>query len=118
MQEVVKCAGPSIAALGRRIRGAAILHNVVSLRPRVIGPYGNLLTIDALPKGTHTRWVRRRKEELVLAVEHGIIPLEEACLRYALSLDEFAAWRRQFGRVADEGNACGAESGNERNTGF
>jgi hypothetical protein len=94
------------------------LHNVVSLRPRVIGPYGNLLTIEALPKGANIRWVRRRKEELVLAVQHGIIPLEEACSRYALSLDEFSAWRRQFERTVGEGRERGAESGSERNTGF
>ena len=94
------------------------MDNVVSLRPRVIGPYGNLLTIDALPKGANIRWVRRRKEELVLAVRHGIISLEEACSRYALSLDEFESWRRQFERTVGAGQSRGVESAHERNTGL
>jgi hypothetical protein len=75
------------------------LHNVVSLRPRVVGPYGNPLTIDTLPKGTNIRWVRRRKQELVLAVRHRVITLEDACSRYALSPEEFAAWTREFDRT-------------------
>lgn len=76
------------------------MSNIVSWGPRVVGPYGNLLSIDSLPKGANIRWVRRRKEELVLAVRHGVIPLEDACARYALSPEEFEAWRRAFEKTA------------------
>ncbi|MBY6240197.1 DUF1153 domain-containing protein [Methylosinus sp. Sm6] len=40
-----------------------------------------------------TRWVIRRKAEVVQAVRDGRLSLEEACRRYALTVDEFDAWR-------------------------
>jgi len=62
----------------------------------VIGPDGNLLTIDSLPKPGTRRWVARRKAEVVAAVRGGLISLPEACGRYQLSLGEFKSWQRLF----------------------
>ena len=50
---------------------------------------------DLPPKNT-TRWVARRKAEVVAGVRAGLITLEEACRRYALSLDEFLSWQQMF----------------------
>ena len=60
----------------------------------VIGPAGKLLTVDDLPPPNTKRWVIRRKAEVVAAVRHGLISLEQACERYSLSAEEFFSWQR------------------------
>ncbi len=69
---------------------------VEPLRPKakyVIGPDGSPLTVADLPPVTTKRWVIRRKAEVVAAVRGGLISLEEACSRYALTVDEFLSWQ-------------------------
>jgi hypothetical protein len=60
----------------------------------VIGPDGTALTIDKLPPARNNRWVARRKAEVVIAVRGGLLTIEEACERYALSYEEFLTWDR------------------------
>jgi|TARA_R110002124_G_scaffold158499_1_gene325606 uncharacterized protein DUF1153 len=60
---------------------------------RVIGPFGEALSLKDLPKNNMTRWVIRRKAEVVAAVNGGLLTLEEACDRYNLSLEEFISWQ-------------------------
>ncbi len=67
-------------------------------RPVVIGPDGNRLTIDDLPPADTKRWVPRRKAEVVAAVRGGLLSLDAACARYALSVEEFMSWRRDVER--------------------
>jgi hypothetical protein len=62
--------------------------------PYIVGPNGNVLTTADLPPATTTRWVKRRKAEVVVAVHGGLISLEEACSRYALTVEEFYSWER------------------------
>ncbi len=47
-----------------------------------------------LPPVTTKRWVIRRKAQVVNAVRKGVLSLEEACGRYMLTADEFAAWEK------------------------
>ena len=47
-----------------------------------------------LPPSDTKRWVARRKAVVVDAVHSGAINIEEACRRYRLSMEEFAAWER------------------------
>ncbi len=47
-----------------------------------------------LPPVTTKRWVIRRKAQVVNAVRKGVLSLEDACRRYMLTADEFAAWER------------------------
>ena len=61
---------------------------------RIIGPTGLPLTRETLPSPDTKRWGMRRKAEVVTGVNAGLITLEEACLRYALSEDEFQSWRQ------------------------
>ena len=69
------------------------------IRPaQVIGPLGEPLTIESLPDPTTTRWVVRRKAEVVSAVNGGLLSVDEACERYGLSLEEFAGWQRAVDR--------------------
>ncbi len=67
-------------------------------QPRVLGPDGRLLTLDDLPPPGTTRWVIRRKAEVVLAVRGGLLTLEEACERYTLTIEEFLSWQRSIDR--------------------
>jgi hypothetical protein len=69
------------------------------IRPaQVIGPLGELLTLDTLPPPTTTRWVVRRKAEVVAAVNGGLLNVDEVCERYNLTVEEFAAWQRAVDR--------------------
>ena len=61
-----------------------------------VGPDGFALTLESLPPFRGTRWVARRKAEIVIAVAGGIITLAEACAHYAISTDEFVGWERAF----------------------
>src|SRR3712207_5352297 len=69
------------------------------IRPApVIGPLGEPLTIDSLPPVGPTRWVVRRKAEVVAAVSGGLLRVDEACKRYSLSLEEFTSCQRAVDR--------------------
>jgi hypothetical protein len=65
---------------------------------QVIGPLGEPLTIESLPPPQTTRWVVRRKAEVVAAVNGGLLTIEEVCHRYSLTLEEFASWQRAVER--------------------
>ena len=65
---------------------------------QVIGPLGEPLTLDSLPPPSTSRWVVRRKAEVVAAVAGGLLTVDEACKRYNLSLEEFTSWQRAVDR--------------------
>lgn len=64
----------------------------------VIGPLGELLTRDMLPKA-NARWTPRRKAEVVAAVHGGMLAIEEACALYNITVEEFDLWDRAMGRA-------------------
>ena len=69
------------------------------IRPaQVIGPLGEPLTLSSLPPAGTTRWVVRRKAEVVSAVNGGLLSINDACERYDLTLEEFASWQRAVDR--------------------
>lgn len=69
------------------------------IRPaQVIGPLGESLTIEGLPAPETTRWVVRRKAEVVAAVSGGLLTIDEVCERYRLTVEEFASWQRAVER--------------------
>jgi len=53
-----------------------------------------LIDVDELPPPGITRWVIRRKAQVVAAVQAGALSLEEVCERYAVSVEEFRSWQR------------------------
>jgi hypothetical protein len=58
------------------------------IRPaQVIGPLGEPLTLETLPPPETTRWVVRRKAEVVAAVNGGLLSVSDVCERYGLTLD-------------------------------
>jgi hypothetical protein len=64
----------------------------------VIGPDGGRLRLSDLPPANTRRWVIRRKAEVVTAVRGGLLSVEEALSRYALTQEEFDSWRAAFDR--------------------
>jgi hypothetical protein len=71
----------------------------------IIGPDGRRLTLADLPSPDTTRWVIRRKAEVVAAVRGGLLSLQEACSRYALNLEEFRSWERSIDRFGLKGSS-------------
>ena len=69
----------------------------------VKGPDGRPLTLDDLPKPGITRWVTRRKAEVVAAVTGGLLTEDQALERYDLSPEEFEGWRSLYKRHGRKG---------------
>ena len=57
------------------------------LRGNVIAPYD-------LPPAQGARWTPMRKVDLIAAILGGVITLDEAKARYALTTEELSEWRR------------------------
>ena len=76
-------------------------QNAKSLSTR--GPDGRLLTLSDLPKPGITRWVTRRKAEVVAAVTGGLLTEEDALRRYDLSEEEFSGWRALYSKHGRKG---------------
>jgi hypothetical protein len=81
----------------------AMIENQKIKPSQVIGPLGEPLTIDSLPPPATTRWVVRRKAEVVAAVNGGLLTIDEVCSRYSLTLEEFASWQRAVDRSGMQG---------------
>ena len=56
-----------------------------------------------LPGPDTKRWVPRRKAQVVAAVRAGMLSLDEACERYALTVEEFLSWQRAVDRYGIAG---------------
>jgi hypothetical protein len=56
-------------------------------------PAGNVVTLSDLPVAGESRWVPRRKAQVVAAVRGGLLSLDDACDRYALTVEEFLSWQ-------------------------
>lgn len=69
----------------------------------VIGPDGRALTLNDLPPPNITRWVTRRKAEVVAAVSGGLLTRKAACERYNLSEEEFEGWTKLYVRHGSKG---------------
>ena len=69
----------------------------------VLGPDGRWLTLADLPAPDTKRWVPRRKAEIVAAVRGGLLTLDEACERYALTVEEYLCWQRNVERYGLQG---------------
>ncbi|MBV9046227.1 MAG: DUF1153 domain-containing protein [Alphaproteobacteria bacterium] len=56
-----------------------------------------------LPPADTVRWVPRRKAQVVAAVRSGVLTLDEACTRYALTVEEFLTWQHAIEKFGLEG---------------
>ncbi|MAT34013.1 MAG: hypothetical protein CMK06_02530 [Ponticaulis sp.] len=69
----------------------------------VPGPDGRPITLQDLPDPGISRWVTRRKAEVVAAVRGGLLTLKDACQKYNLSEEEFGCWERLYDRHGSKG---------------
>jgi hypothetical protein len=67
-------------------------------RRRSSAARGRIPSLADLPPPETRRWVARRKAQVVAAVRAGVLELEDACQRYSLSAEEFAAWAQAIDR--------------------
>jgi hypothetical protein len=51
---------------------------------------------EGLPPPNTRRWVVRRKAAVVVAVEAGMITIEQACQVYQLTEEELLSWKHAF----------------------
>ena len=61
------------------------------------------LTFDDLPPADTQRWVVRRKEQVVQAVQAGRLTREQACAHYRLSDEEYQSWEDHLLRHGPRG---------------
>jgi hypothetical protein len=80
----------------------------MSVASVVLGPCGDVLTRREMPASFRLRWTARRKAEVVIAVETGILSLNEACERYIISPEEFFAWKTDYAQEGMESLRCNA----------
>jgi hypothetical protein len=64
----------------------------------VIGPMGEMLALEDLPRPTESRWTPRRKAEVVAVVRGGLLTFDEALSRYQLAMEELTSWQRAVER--------------------
>jgi CheY-like chemotaxis protein len=63
---------------------------------RISGGDAALVTYSDLPPPNTSRWVARRKAQVVDAIQLGRLSIEEACRLYRLTVEELAGWQRAF----------------------
>ncbi len=72
--------------------------------PRAVTlPDGTIMTRADLPPSDTRRWVASRKAAVVKAVRGGLITVDEARKRYALSEEEYDSWASA---IASHGEAA------------
>lgn len=75
-------------------------RNVIQV---INGPDGRPVRMAGLPPAKVTRWVPQRKAEVVAAVRGGALSLDDACRRYALTVEEFLSWESAISHYGLEG---------------
>ena len=69
----------------------------------VKGEDGRPVKMAELPSAEMRRWMPRAKAQVVAAVHDGVISLDEACERYALSVEEFLSWEEALDHYGPSG---------------
>ncbi|WP_078103284.1 CtrA inhibitor SciP [Staphylococcus aureus] len=75
-----------------------MVENQRSRPAKAMGPMAGPVALETLPPPETTRWVVRRKAEVVAAVNGGLLSVDEVCERYGLTVEEFAGWQRAIDR--------------------
>jgi len=70
--------------------------------PWLDGPAG-FLSVAELPAPGAIRWVSRRKAEVVVAVNGGLLTADDACRRYSLTPEELTSWQNAYRRYGMRG---------------
>ena len=62
-----------------------------------------ILALESVPPVTTTRWIPRRKAQVVRAVQAGLLSMDEACRLYQLTVEELEGWQRALGEAGESG---------------
>ena len=84
-------------------QGFEMLRNVIAGSAKVTSSMVEDFTKENLPPRDTTRWVARRKAEVVAAVNEQRLSVSEACNRYQLTLEELVSWQRAVDREGTAG---------------
>lgn len=57
-------------------------------------PVDAVTLLERLPPADTTRWVVRRKADVIAAIRGGVISRADACVRYSISDEELRLWER------------------------
>jgi Protein of unknown function (DUF1153) len=101
------CRPRAFSRINREKEVPVMAHDGRVFAKSVMGPDGLPLTLADLPPPGAARWVARRKAQVVAAVRGGLLSLEEAETRYALTVEEFLAWRDAVDRFGLSGLRVG-----------
>jgi hypothetical protein len=71
-------------------------HDAAIPRLKYMVVEGNVITLADLPQAKNVRWVKSRKFMVVAAVQARLLTIEDACVRYDISREEFLSWYRAF----------------------
>lgn len=69
----------------------------------VLGPKATILTLADLPDPKTSRWVPRRKAEVVHAVRGALLTYEAALKRYNITPAEYAEWETHYAKYGLDG---------------
>jgi len=95
--------GPVMNDIEDQPEHGAARDSIVKIVRTAFGPDGSMITLASLPASDTKHWVARRKAEVVVAVESGLLSLHEACERYNLTVWEFLSWQRAIQRYGVDG---------------
>ena len=89
-------APPARLGRGKRLGGINLLAGIIK---RLCPTARHFQRVnDRTSPALHQRWTARRKAAVVQSVRLGLISLEEACLRYDLTVEELFGWQRAVDR--------------------
>ena len=72
-------------------------------RAVVIGPLGEQLRLECLPKPDETNLLPLRKAQVIASVVGGLLSVDAAKARYGLSTVDFSSWQRTVDRCGMQG---------------
>jgi Protein of unknown function (DUF1153) len=88
---------PNLLALGAvKCGDRSMRQEPESYAGTVMGIDGSPLTLASLPPSRNTRWVARRKAEILLLVRGRLLTMLEACDQHGISVEEFKDWQRAY----------------------
>jgi hypothetical protein len=103
MERLAERTGAGIDPAASEIKDRRTSDAVVTRPAAVRGPLGTPITLADLPAPETTRWVVRRKAEVLAAINGGLLTAAEACTRYRLSPEELELWQEAVDRAGVPG---------------
>lgn len=85
------------------MRGALEREAPVSRNLQTTNGGDAALAYPELPPANTSRWVARRKAQVIDAIRLGRLSIDEACRLYRLTVEELASWQRAFLRHGTAG---------------